>query len=185
MIELGQPLHAYDLSFLDGPIAPRYAKGKETITLLDGQNIRINKNTVVVADDSGAIGLAGIMGGAKTSVSKATEDILLEAAFWPTEIMSGQARSYGLQTDASIRFERGVDPYLQIRSLERASELLMEITDCDVGPLINACDKKYLPQSKSMELHASRLKKVLGTAEANSEVYKVLSNLGFKTKKTS
>ena len=79
MIELGQQLHAYDLSFLDGPIAPRYAKGKETITLLDGQNIRINKNTVVVADDSGAIGLAGIMGGAKTSVSKATEDILLEA----------------------------------------------------------------------------------------------------------
>ena len=185
MIELGQPLHAYDLSLLDGPIVPRYANDKETITLLDGQNIRINKNTVVVADDSGAIGLAGIMGGSKTSVSGTTKDILLEAAFWPTGIMSGQARSYGLQTDASMRFERGVDPYLQIRSLERASQLLMEITNCDVGPLIDVCDKKYLPQSKSVELHASRLKKILGTTETNSKVYKILSNLGFKTKKTS
>ncbi|HZD53895.1 MAG TPA: phenylalanine--tRNA ligase subunit beta, partial [Woeseiaceae bacterium] len=120
MLELGQPLHAYDLDRLQGAIRPRFAADGETLTLLDDREIRVTRDTIVISDDSGAIGLAGIMGGLSTAVTAETRNVFFEAAFWPPALVTGRARSYGLHTDASVRFERGVDPAGQARAIERA-----------------------------------------------------------------
>ena len=106
MLELGQPLHAYDLSLLKGAIKPRFAKKGEKVTLLDEKEIDLSPDTLLITDDTGPIGLAGIMGGLSTAVSESTRDVYFEAAFWPPSVIAGQARSYGLHTDASLRFER-------------------------------------------------------------------------------
>jgi phenylalanyl-tRNA synthetase beta chain len=108
MLELGQPLHAYDVSLVQGTIRPRLAKSGEKVTLLDEREIEVNTDTLVITDDSGPIGLAGIMGGLSTAVGDQTTDVFFEAAFWPPEFMAGRARQYALHTDASLRFERGV-----------------------------------------------------------------------------
>ncbi len=125
MLELGQPLHAYDLRLLQGPIRPRLAKPGEQVTLLDEREIEVNTNTLVITDNSGPIGLAGIMGGLSTAVSDATTDVFFEAAFWPPEFMAGRARQYALHTDASLRFERGVDPAGQARAIELGTAFLL------------------------------------------------------------
>ena len=103
MLELGQPLHAYDLELLNGAIRPRFAKKGEKVTLLDGKVLDLAKDTLLITDDSGPIGLAGIMGGLSTAVSEETSDVYFEAAFWPPSVVAGRARSYGLHTDASLR----------------------------------------------------------------------------------
>ncbi|MDH4022526.1 MAG: phenylalanine--tRNA ligase subunit beta [Gammaproteobacteria bacterium] len=121
MLELGQPLHAYDLDKLDGGIIVRRARNAELIQLLTGDEVRLDEEYLVIADDSGAIGLAGIMGGSGTAVSADTSSVLLEAAYFTPSIIAGRARRLGLQTDASTRFERGVDPAGQRRALERAT----------------------------------------------------------------
>ena len=118
MLELGQPLHAYDLDRLNGPVQPRYAVAGETVTLLDEREVTLNPDTVVITDDSGPIGLAGIMGGLSTMVTDETRNVFFEAAFWPQDVMAGRARSYAMHTDASLRFERGVDPSGQARAVE-------------------------------------------------------------------
>ena len=114
MLELGQPLHAYDLGLVRGAIRPRLAEKGEKVTLLDEREVELHDDTLVISDDSGPIGLAGIMGGLSTAVSNDTVDVFFEAAFWPPDCMAGRARSYGLHTDASLRFERGVDPVTQV-----------------------------------------------------------------------
>ena len=136
MLELGQPLHAYDLQLVNGPIQPRMSQKGEKVTLLDEKAGRLDDDTLVISDDSGPIGLAGIMGGLSTAVSDETTDVFFEAAFWPQDFMAGRARSYGLHTDASLRFERGVDPEGQARAVERATALLLEISGGDAGPLV-------------------------------------------------
>ncbi len=145
MLELGQPLHAYDLQLVNGPIRPRLAKQGEKVTLLDEKEVLVNADTLVISDDSGAIGLAGIMGGLSTAVTDATVDVFFEAAFWPQEFMAGRARSYGLHTDASLRFERGVDPAGQARAVERATQLLLEISGGEAGPLLLQTAHEFLP----------------------------------------
>ncbi len=127
MLELGQPLHAYDFGLLQGPIRPRLARSGEKVTLLDDKEVELNDRTLVITDDSGPIGLAGIMGGLSTAVTDKTTDVFLEAAFWPQSFMAGRARAYGIHTDASLRFERGVDPEGQGRAVERATQLLLQI----------------------------------------------------------
>src|SRR5690606_1273814 len=127
MLELGQPLHAYDLRKLAGRIVVRRAKAGERLTLLDGATRELDPDVLVIADDSGAIGMAGIMGGASTAVDDTTTDIFLESAYFSPEVIAGRARRYGLHTDASVRFERGVDPQGQARAVERATRLLLEI----------------------------------------------------------
>ncbi|MDX1403999.1 MAG: phenylalanine--tRNA ligase subunit beta [Woeseiaceae bacterium] len=178
MLELGQPLHAYDLNLLKGPIRPRLAKSGEKVTLLDGRDIEVNSDTLVITDDSGAIGLAGIMGGLSTAVSENTSDVFFEAAFWPPAFMLGRARQYALHTDASLRFERGVDPAGQARAIERATELLLEIAGGKAGPLADHVVEKHLPAARSLALRKSRLKKVLGADIEPAEVSEILTNLG-------
>ena len=147
MLELGQPLHAYDLDQLQGAVQPRFAKFGEKVTLLDDRTIDLNDDTVVITDDSGVIGLAGIMGGKSTMVQDNTTNVFFEAAFWPQKVMAGRARSYGMHTDASVRFERGVDPALQAKAVERAVELLVRIAGGQAGPLVDDVDTELLPSS--------------------------------------
>jgi phenylalanyl-tRNA synthetase beta chain len=181
MLELGQPLHAYDASLVQGPIRPRLAKSGEKVTLLDEREIGVNKDTLVITDDSGPIGLAGIMGGLSTAVSDQTTDVFFEAAFWPPEFMAGRARRYALHTDASLRFERGVDPAGQARAIERATALLLDIAGGEAGPLSDHVVAEHLPKNAPLLLRKSRLKKVLGAEIEADRVNEILNNLGFVT----
>ncbi len=182
MLELGQPLHAYDQKRLMGPIRPRLARRGEKVTLLDEREIVVNTDTLVITDDSGAIGLAGIMGGLSTAVSDSTTDVFFEAAFWPPAFMLGRARQYALHTDASLRFERGVDPAGQARAVERATRLLLDIAGGEAGPLSDHVVPEYLPKKATLLLRRSRLKRVLGADVADAEVARILNNLRLATK---
>ena len=184
MLELGQPLHAYDLGLLNGAIRPRFAKKGEKVTLLDGKELNLAKDTLLITDDSGPIGLAGIMGGLSTAVSEETSDVYFEAAFWPPSVVAGRARSYGLHTDASLRFERGVDPGGQARAVERASELLVAISGGDAGPLTDIVDAKHLPSASPISLRRARLERVLGTKIPDEKVVEILSNLQLGVEQT-
>ena len=178
MLELGQPLHVYDLELVNGAIRPRLAKKGEKVTLLDEKEIALNEDTLVISDDSGPIGLAGIMGGLSTAVSDATTDVFFEAAFWPQEYIAGRARSYGMHTDASLRFERGVDPCGQARAVERATELLLEISGGDAGPLVLDTVAEYLPQPDTIRLRRDRIGTLLGTQLEDDVVEDILRRLG-------
>jgi phenylalanyl-tRNA synthetase beta chain len=178
MLELGQPLHAYDAERVQGAIRPRLAKPGETLTLLDEKEVAVNNDTLVIADDSGAIGLAGIMGGLSTAVTDATTDVFFEAAFWPQAFMAGRARSYGMHTDASLRFERGVDFNGQARAVERATELLLEIAGGEAGPLVHQVAEAHLPRREPISLRRSRVSQLLGLDVADDVVTGVIERLG-------
>jgi len=178
MLELGQPLHAYDVALIKGAIRPRFARQGEKVTLLDEREVDLAEDTLLISDDSGPIGIAGIMGGLSTAVSAATKDVFFEAAFWPPSVVAGRARSYGLHTDASLRFERGVDPAGQARAVDRATELLIGISGGDAGPLTDLIDDDHLPAARSISLRKSRLKRVLGTEIPDEKVIEILQNLG-------
>ncbi len=181
MLELGQPLHAYDLGLLNGPVRPRLAKMGEKLTLLDEKEVELLPNTLVITDDSGPIGMAGIMGGLSTAVTDKTTDVFFEAAFFTPEILAGVARQYGMHTDASMRFERGVDPVNQMRAIERATELLLAISGGEAGPLIDNSVEVHLPKSASLVLRKSRLDRVLGTEIEAGQVSRILNDLGLET----
>jgi len=162
MLELGQPLHSYNLEKLSGAIHVRYAETLEKITLLDGSEIELDPNVLVIADDSGPVGLAGIMGGDSTAVESTTTDIFLEAAFFTPASIMGRARKFGLHAEASLGFERGVDPEHQSRAIERATELLLEISGGRPGPITIIENKNYLPSNEAIPLRHDRLESVLG-----------------------
>ncbi|MGI9290533.1 MAG: phenylalanine--tRNA ligase subunit beta, partial [Gammaproteobacteria bacterium] len=136
MLELGQPMHAYDLSKLNGGVAARMAKQGEKLTLLNEDEIELADDVLVIADEQNPVALAGIMGGAATAVEVATKDVFLESAFFSPTVMAGKARRFGLHTDASLRFERGVDFVGQVRAIERASQLLIDIVGGEAGEVI-------------------------------------------------
>ena len=177
MLELGQPLHAYDSKLLRGPIRPRLAKAGEKITLLDEKEVALDDSTIVVTDDSGPIGIAGIMGGLSTAVTEKTTDVFFEAAFWPPDFMAGKARSYGMHTDASMRFERGVDSECQGRAIERATHLLLEIAGGQAGPLVDESVAEHLPSPANILLRKEKLTRLLGMEIDDKEVADILTNL--------
>ncbi|HZW58683.1 MAG TPA: phenylalanine--tRNA ligase subunit beta, partial [Woeseiaceae bacterium] len=177
MLELGQPLHAYDLDKLTGAVRPRFAQRGEGLTLLDERHIDLDTDTVVISDDSGVIGLAGVMGGLRTAVSEATVNVFLEAAYWPPAVMAGRARRYGLHTDASLRFERGVDPQLPPLAIERASRLLVEIAGGRAGPSVDHVHEEQLPLRTAVFLRRARLRQVLGVDLDTHDVTSILGSL--------
>ena len=185
MLESGQPLHAYDVHRLAGAIRPRFAVDGEKVTLLDEREIVLNPDTLVISDDSGVIGLAGIMGGLSTAVTEATNDVFFEAAFWPPSVVAGRARAYGLHTDASLRFERGVDPEGQALAVERATSLLLEIAGGDAGPLVDWRDDAYLPANPWVVLRRSRLGRLLGTRLPDEQVVGLLEGLALEVESTA
>ena len=180
MMETGQPLHAYDQSRIKGIIEPRFAKKDESIMLLDENTIKLEEDTIVVSDASGAIGLAGIMGGLSTAVNFDTTEVLFEAAYWPPKFMTGKARKYHMHTDASLRFERGVDPNIQATAVNMATHLLLSICNGDAGPLKDIKNKKFLPKEITIKLNEIRVNKILGHIISKNKITKILKSLNFK-----
>ena len=166
MLELGQPMHAYDLAKLRGGIRVRLARAGETLTLLDGKELRAEPDMLLITDEEGAVGLAGIMGGLRTAVSADTRDVFLESAFFAPEAILGRARRVGLVTDAAQRFERGVDPAGQRRAIERALALLVPIAGGSAGGVGVAESPAHLPQRAPVALRDAQLKRLLGAEAA-------------------
>ena len=162
MLELGQPMHAFDLNKLEGGIVVRMGHEGENLTLLDGQEIKLQDDMLVIADEVKPIALAGIMGGENSEIDEHTSDILLESAYFSPLLIAGKARSLSLQTDASHRFERGVDTRLQRVAIERATKLLVEIVGGDVGPVVDVVDEAHMPAIENIELRPQRVRDMLG-----------------------
>ncbi len=182
MLELGQPMHAFDLHKLSGKIVVRFSKNAEKVALLDGKTIDLQENTLVIADDSKVLALAGVMGGEDSAIDDSTTDIFLESAFFKPEIIAGKARSYGLHTDSSHRFERGVDTQLQVHAIERATELVRDICGGEVGPVIEHKTASHPEDSLPIQLRSNQIKRVLGIELSNEDVTGILQRLGMQVK---
>ena len=178
MLELGQPLHAYDLGKLAGGIAVRYARAEEELTLLNGQNVILQEDMLVVTDDTRLLALAGIMGGAASSVETHTRDVFLESAFFAPDAIVGKARRLNISTDSSYRFERGVDFAATPLALERATQLLLEICGGQAGVISEVRGK--LPARDAIMLRTSRVKRVLGIMLDPAQIIALLQRLQFK-----
>ncbi|MDD2046243.1 phenylalanine--tRNA ligase subunit beta [Pseudomonas putida] len=181
MLELGQPMHAFDLAEINGGIRVRMAEEGEKLVLLDGQEVALRSDTLVIADHSRALAIAGVMGGEHSGVSATTRDIFLESAFFEPISVAGKARSYGLHTDASHRYERGVDSQLAREAIERATGLLLEIVGGEAGPVVDVTSEAHLPKVAPITLRAERLTQMLGMEMASAEVEQLLNGLGLKT----
>ena len=178
MLELGQPMHAFDLAEINGGIRVRMAEEGEKLVLLDGQEVSLRADTLVIADHNRALAIAGVMGGEHSGVSGKTRDLFLESAFFDTISVAGKARSYGLHTDASHRFERGVDSQLARRAMERATELLLEIVGGEAGPVIEVASAADLPNIAPITLRAERISQMLSMDMDSTEVERLLTALG-------
>jgi phenylalanyl-tRNA synthetase beta chain len=178
MLELGQPLHAFDLAEINGGIRVRMAEEGEKLVLLDGQEVSLRADTLVIADHQRALAIAGVMGGEHSGVSATTRDIFLESAFFDQIAVAGKARSYGLHTDASHRYERGVDWQLAREAMERATGLLLHITGGEAGPVIETVSEQHLPSVEPIVLRAERIEQMLGMKMDAEEVERLLTALG-------
>jgi phenylalanyl-tRNA synthetase beta chain len=180
MLEFGQPMHAYDLKRLSSHIEVRMARPGEGLTLLDGRAIAIDGDTLVIADASGPVGLAGIMGGEKSGVGADTTDVFLEVAFFAPDAIAGRARRYGMMTDASQRFERGVDPRQQERALERATRLLTDIAGGQPGPALLTQVEPQHPKRPSVTLRPEHVERLLGIHVPRPDLESILRRLGMQ-----
>ena len=180
LLELGQPLHAFDLARLSGGITVRHGRPHEALTLLNDQTVTLNTETLVIADDEKALAIAGIMGGAHTAVNESTRDILLESAFFVPTAITGRARHYGLHTDSSHRFERGVDYRLQEQALERATQLILEVAGGAAGPVTVATTEHPLLAERKVNLRRDGIVSGLGCAIPDEEVLTILTRLGLQ-----
>ena len=177
MMELGQPMHAFDLDAIEGDIEVRLARSDERLVLLDDKDQALSDDLLVIADQQKPLAIAGIMGGKDSGVSNNTQHIFLESAFFTPEKMAGKARQLGLHTDASHRFERGVDRDLQLRAIERASELLLAIVGGEAGPVTVAEAAVQQQSAKTVNLRQTQIKRVLGFAIPSDRVIDILSRL--------
>lgn len=190
MLELGQPMHAYDLAKLEGAVIVRLAQPKETLTLLDGRTIELTPDVLLIADERKAIGMAGVMGGEYSGIGEETSDVFLEVAYFEPDAIIGRGRRYGLITDASQRFERGVDPQLQERAIERATRLLLECAGGQPGPVEvqRAPARQAAPDGASrsaamrapVPLRHARIERVLGVHIEPQTVAQLLQRLGIE-----
>ncbi|MGD8827267.1 MAG: phenylalanine--tRNA ligase subunit beta [Gammaproteobacteria bacterium] len=177
MLELGQPMHAYDLRQIRGGIVVRMAEEGEELQLLDGSMVKLDADMLVIADHERVLGLAGIMGGEGSGVQADTTDLYLECAWFAPEAINGRPRRLGLHTDAGYRFERGVDPQGQRRAMERATLLLQEIAGGRPGPVVESVDKSRLPVRNTISLRRQRLERILGMRVPDAEVERILTRL--------
>ncbi|WP_065979797.1 phenylalanine--tRNA ligase subunit beta [Pseudoalteromonas lipolytica] len=182
LLELGHPMHAFDLNAIEGGIKVRSAHASEELVLLDGNTAKLNESTLVIADHNKALAIAGIFGGEKSGVTESTSDILLESAFFNPVAIAGQARSYGLHTDASHRYERGVDFALQKDAMERATALLLDIVGGEAGPVVEAVANDKLPKVTEVRLRRERLDRVIGYHIDDAKVTDILTRLGLDVK---
>ena len=184
MLELGQPMHAYDLARISDGIVVRWAKQAERLTLLDGREIALDPDMLVIADHGRALGLAGLMGGLDSAVQADTREIFLECAWFAPDAINGRGRRLALQTDAGYRFERGVDPAGQSRAIERATQLILEICGGEAGPVRENVSSGDLPKRATLTLRRARLERLLGMPIPDTEVTAILSRLGMRPEPT-
>ena len=180
MLELGQPMHAYDVRRLDRAVIARMARAGEQLKLLDGRTVELTPDVLVIADERSIIGMAGVMGGEDSGINDDTTDVFLEAAFFDPSTIAGRGRRYGLVTDASQRFERGVDPQLQERAIERATQLLMECAGGKAGPITVARSNQPLAAVPAIRLRHKRVEHVLGTQIPPTLPANLLTGLGME-----
>ena len=178
MLELGQPLHAFDASRLDGGIRVRFARTGESLELLNGETRELTPDYLVIADTNTPVALAGIMGGAATAVSESTRDIFLESAWFAPDAIAGKSRVLGFGSDSSFRFERGVDYEHTHRALDRATQLVIEICGGQAGPLTEA--RATVPKRRPVELRLERARRLLGIDIDREAAEGVLRRLGFE-----
>ena len=177
LLELGQPMHGFDLDTLSGEVVVRMAGAGEKLQLLDGGEAELREDTLVIADGNAPVAMAGIMGGEPTGVTGGTRNVLLEAAFFSPLAIAGKARSYGLHTDSSHRFERGVDFELPRKAMEYATALMLEIVGGQAGPVSEVVNEAHLPRREPVRLRAERIRRVLGVEIADDEVVDILERL--------
>ncbi|MCZ6641351.1 MAG: phenylalanine--tRNA ligase subunit beta [Gammaproteobacteria bacterium] len=180
MIELGQPMHAFDLAQINDKIVVRLAQEGETLTLLDGQEVALDAETLLITDAAGPVAIAGVMGGERSGVQANTKDVFLECAFFAPMPISGTARRYGLHTDASQRYERGVDFELQASAMERATALLLEVAGGQAGPVVEAVEENALPTAATVSLRQRRLNELLGVDIDVADVDQAIQRLDFE-----
>ena len=180
MLELGQPMHAFDCARLDSGIRVRNGREGERLTLLDGTVVELDDNTLVIADESRPVALAGVMGGLASGVDDATTDIFLESAWFEPRTVALEARRRGMHTDASHRFERTVAPDLQREAMERATSLLVDIAGGEPGPIVEAVDETHSPRVEPVALRRERIRRVLGAEIPARDVTDILIRLGMQ-----
>ena len=177
MITIGQPLHAYDLDYINTPIVVRKAKNKESIELLDGSSKTLNENYLIIADQKKPLGIAGIMGGIDSSITDQTRSIVIESAYFNPKTIMGCPRMLNLHSEASLRFERGVDPTIQIEAIDMFTILLNKIAGGENGPITSKISEKHTPKNKTINLRKNKIKKILGITIPNIEILAILKNL--------
>ncbi|ENV45251.1 MULTISPECIES: phenylalanine--tRNA ligase subunit beta [Acinetobacter] len=178
LIELGQPLHAFDGGKVQGAVHVRQATAGEKLVLLNEQEVELNEKVMVIADDEKALAIAGIMGGLSSSVTDATTEIFLESAFFASLHIAGRARSFGLHTDASQRYERGVDFELPVMAMHRASQLIAELAGGEFGPITVAENPAVLPRREAIELEQAQVDQLLGYKVESDFITDALMRLG-------
>lgn len=178
LIELGQPLHAFDGGKVQGAVHVRQATEAEKLVLLNEQEVELNEKVMVIADDEKALAIAGIMGGLSSAVSDATTEIFLESAFFAPLHIAGRARSFGLHTDASQRYERGVDFELPLIAMHRASQLIAELAGGEFGPITVAENAALLPTRDAIELNQAQVDQLLGYSVDSAFITDALTRLG-------
>ena len=183
MLELGQPMHAYDAERLQGDLCARWAGQGEALTLLDGAELTLDSDVLVIADERQAVAVAGVMGGLSSAVNGGTRAVLLESAFFAPAAVAGRARRLGLQTEASLRFERGVDPAGQVEALELATQLILESAGGSAGPAVDSVDSGRLPHRESIDLRRGRLATLLGVRLRDADVTAMLRGLGMTVRR--
>lgn len=180
LLLLGHPLHAFDNDQLEGAIRVRFAHQHEGLTLLNEQDVVLDTDTLVIADDHKALAMAGIFGGLHSGVTGKTRDVFLESAYFDPDVIKGVGRRYGLSTDASHRYERGVDYRLQRDAIELATELLLTIVGGDAGPIVEALDQSNVPQPAAIRCSLSRLNQIAGHQFEVGRVTEILTRLGLE-----
>lgn len=178
LMELGQPMHAFDLAKIEGTVHVRQAKPKEKLQLLNDQEVELQEDVMVIADDQKALAIAGIMGGLASSVTDDTTDIFLESAFFAPLAIAGRARRFGLHTDSSQRYERGVDFELPLIAMNRASQLIQELAGGEFGPITVAEKSDLLPKREAIELKQAQVDQLLGYKVAAEFITDALTRLG-------
>ncbi len=178
LLELGQPLHVFDANKLSGDITVRRAKTNESLLLLNNEVVTLDNEALVIADDQKALALAGVMGGNDSAVSDVTQSLFLECAFFTPLAIAGKARRYGLHTDSSHRFERGVDATLQDRAIDRATQLIIDIAGGSAGPITVVSTQENIPKRSSVLLRRQKIEKILGINFTDEYIVDLFQRLG-------
>lgn len=183
MLELGQPMHAFDLEKISGDIEVRFAKSNEQLTLLDNQEVNLNDQTLLIADQKKPLAMAGVMGGLESGVTLQTQAVFLESAYFQPHCITRTRQKYNLGSESSHRFERGIDPSLQVKALERATALILQIAGGHAGPVVDVVQTKFIPQSQDITLRLQRINQILGFSIEESVIEQLMQRLHFVFKK--